>query len=276
MRTLKTIILAVLDSDFLKSAYKSFLLYLLKDKKIYYVTGLRRSGNHAFISWLINSLEDEPTEIIKDNQYRHFHTTANSRTIFFNEVNEITTIVFFRIIFERFASIRNCKNIIISTEDCSADYTSFKIPRYDEAIFVKRSLLNMVASRIQYLLKRANDGRSNYWNAIDEEVLNKLLSLHNSDIYHKWDFENWLTSKNYRNSFLIKLGLDKASIPEVSKFGGGSSFTGTMEKPNVSDLTNRFKQIKFSNKIISYLKEDKYKNLLDEHEINFLDKKFSN
>jgi len=275
MQTLRKIILVLLDSRPLKTIYKIILLYLFREKNIYYVTGLRRSGNHAFINWLTNSLENKQTDLIRDNSYRHFHETSNSETIFFNEVNKIPTVVFFRIIIKNSASIRSCSNVIISTEDCSAEYSSFKIPRYDKAIFVKRSLLNLIASRLKYLSKRANDGRSSYWNAIDDDVLSKLLSFYRSAKFYIWDFEQWLTSENYRKSFMSKLNLNTAPMPAVSKFGGGSSFTGTNENPNMSELINRYEQVEFSKKVISYLRNDRYRKLLNDQEIDFLLKEAS-
>ena len=43
--------------------FKKANSYFLHDKKIYYVTGMRRSGNHAFIRWLVNALEERAVKL---------------------------------------------------------------------------------------------------------------------------------------------------------------------------------------------------------------------
>lgn len=268
MRTLKNIFLAVLDTHLAKLIYRYYILYLFRGKKVYYVSGMRRSGNHAFINWLTNSLENKQTNLIKDDSYKYFLSSPSHKTIFFNEVNEIVMIVFLRMIYKKRNSIRKCDSIIISVEDCSSFYTSYKIPRYDKAIYIKRSLLNLVASRLEYLIKRAKRGRANYWSAVDHELFNKILSFENSNKFYNWEFEKWLTSKSYRETILKSLNLTSSTLPELSNFGGGSSFTGTEKKPDISELINRYKQVKFSKEVVSLLKQ--HKKLLYANEIEYL------
>lgn len=274
MQFIKSVCLLIMDSKPMKSAYSLFLRYLFRSKKIYFVSGMRRSGNHAFIEWLVNSIEGKETELKNCNQFRYFNATPSKNTIFLNEVNEINTLVYFRMILKHKSSIKKCKNLVISVEDCSADYSSYKIPRYDEAIFVKRSFLNLVASRVKYLVKRAEGGRSNYWNAIDTDVLEKILTFENSEKYKIWEYEKWLSSNEYRQSFLNDLGLQHSYIPQISRWGGGSSFSGVEEKPDQQDLTERYLQIDFSERIISQFQNERYRELLTAKERKFLEQSY--
>lgn len=271
MQLVKKIVLLLMDSKPATSAYSLVFRYLLRGKKIYFVSGMRRSGNHAFIEWLVNSLEKKQTRLKECDRFKHFNTTPSGQTIFLNEVNEINTLIFLRMIFYHKTKIRNSQTLIISTEDCRADYSSYKIPRYDEAIYVKRSLLNLIASRVKYLVKRSEMGKNSYFSAVNTEILDTIRSFQNAGEFKMWEFERWLTSSEYRLSFLEELGLQSSYIPGISRWGGGSSFTGVEELPDEQELTERYLQIKFSDKIISFFQDINYRKLLTPKEREFLE-----
>jgi hypothetical protein len=275
MKLLKEILLRVLDTRLMRSVYRYYILYILRGKDVFYVSGVRRSGNHAFINWLVNALEKNQTRLQNDTGYKYFYSSPSGETIFLNEVNEINLVVFLRMAYTKRKVIRSCSQIILSVEDCHSDYQSYKIPRYDRAIYIKRPVLNLVASRLKYLIKRAKKGKSNYWNAIDSLILDKIQSFENNDRFFIWEFEKWLSSKQYRIHFLQKLNLSTSVMPHISTFGEGSSFSATDQVPEHSELINRFEQVSFLNEVLVHLKDAKNKKLLSEREINYLEKEYA-
>ncbi len=250
-----------------------FVAFFLREKYIFYVTGMRRSGNHTFVRWLSNALEEEKAELIlSDSYFSHFLHSESEKIIFFDEVNELPWRAYLSTIWNNRKMLRRSEFIIISTEDCGADYNDWRIPDFDCAIYVRRKTLNVVASRIRKLENRAKKGSVLTGFNVDSRFFKKLRSWSNPPKkFHIWDYDKWSDSKDYRLEFLKSINLKFDLNPSLSIVG--SSFSARREIPDKAEVLNRFKQIKISATITDQLKE--YKDLLSDLEIEYLEKKYT-
>ena len=118
---------------------------------------MRRSGNHAFINWLKNALEEEKISFYQPKNERNFLATPTGNTVFINQVNKISNKNYIKILLNHLIFIIKAKHIIISTEDFIKK-NSNKIPECDHCFLVKRSILNLVASRYKKMLSKVEAG----------------------------------------------------------------------------------------------------------------------
>lgn len=249
-----------------------FVAFTLRKKPIFYVTGMRRSGNHAFVRWLTNALEGEKTELdLYPGRFTHFLYSESKRTLFFDEVNELSWRSYLSTLWHNRKMIGDSEFIIISTEDCGANYDDWRIPDFDYAIYVKRTILNVIASRLRKLKSGAEKGWVWAGFNIGKGFFEKLRSWSNTSCqFHTWDYEKWARSKNYRLEFLESINLEVDLKPSISIVG--SSFSRDKRIPEKLEVLNRYKQIAFSNNTIDQLRE--YKDLLSDSELKYLEKEY--
>lgn len=259
--------MSVLKVMYRRSFYILLNLLLIRKKK-FYVAGMRRSGNHAFINWLKNALEGKEVQFYQPKNERQFLVTPTGDTVFINEVNKINQKNYTRIFREHLWIIVRSKHIIISTEDFTRK-DSFKIPDCDYNFLVKRSVLNLIASRYKKLLNGINEGRGMNAFNIDDRFFKRLKKLYTSTAYIPWMYDEWLTSEEYRLSFLSRLNLTFDSNPGISKKGGGSSFSGST-MPEKSDLLQRYKHVEIPVNIINNLHENEISTFLTEDEKSYI------
>lgn len=254
---------------------KTVVLFFLHGKEIYYVTGMRRSGNHAFIRWLTNALEERHVKFIQSADYPHFNYSDTRSTVFLNEINWLTGNEYLKMIWCNRNFLAKCQYLIISTEDCTSNYINWRIPKFKHAIYVKRTLLNVVASRIRMLQNQARKGIGLGWrHNVNNTFFKKLLSWVPPPVeFHIWKYDKWIISTEYRSNFLHSLELAEDIQPTISSEGGGSSFTGENETPSPKKALNRFRQVKFVDSIIALLTENKQ--LLTPLELEYLEKEYS-
>ncbi|GAA5520556.1 hypothetical protein LQ318_02410 [Aliifodinibius salicampi] len=249
---------------------KTIVLYLIHGPIVYYVIGMRRSGNHAFINWLTNALEEQYASLKPkiDNLY----ITSTGKTVFLDEVNIKSGKRFLSVLWNNRELIKNCQYLIISAEDCGPNYNNFRIPKWNEAIYIKRSVLNVVASRLRYLQKKASEGIGYSEHNVDVSFFETLLEWHSiPENFKVWEYEKWIVSKEYRLNFLQQLELKVDIIPTMSSQGGGSSFSG-QEKPSTVEALSRYEQVNFSPPIINLVTDVKYQKLLNQSEVDYLKK----
>lgn len=234
--------------------------------KTFRVLGMRRSGNHAIINWLLSNYnngicitetyQDESSE--KDAYVPIF--TNNKNILFFNSCVE-----------DPFWNIKDCIEfenyslILHSYEDKQFEYIlehSYNNCFNDEKditnIIILRDPFNTFASRFKYensdLFTKVDEFHVNLWIEYAEEALNitnyfdnKLIILYNE----------WLTNKNYRDDISKKLGIyNYDNIYDVSKCGNGSSFIG-QNLDTVDNYLNRYKIIDLPQDIKNLLNTDK-------------------
>lgn len=201
------------------------------------VFGMRRSGNHAILSWLQRNAPNRRS-VFLNNCKPGTDPLQNSRGVAVNGAHA-----------PQHKANRNMASVtqdagdgalfLVSYEDTSPaefDINRQASGRFDEALFshnvlIYRSFLNWSASLLKKM--QANDGytlvRRNgiVLRTIDSYI--RLLGL----VRQAQDlglvaicYDRWMRSADYRAQFLQDLGLGQHdnSLGEVQHFGGGSSF----------------------------------------------------
>lgn len=216
--------------------------------------GLRRSGNHAILEWLIQNIGGpENRNIIKPKR-----VIQCGRTVYMNEANTYPSIdavkldyAFCKIAFE---------NVIVSYEDVPTDYTLFNT-QGTQQIVILRDIFNLFASRYKRAQKfPGNKHMQNNVMRIDEKAVEVWKQHANSNALIII-FEKWIESKEYRDSICEQLGITNHDITDtMTEFGDGSSFTG-QEKPTIDELKSRAKMVKLPQEIIDRLNQPDIKEL---------------
>jgi len=243
------------------------LRLIFRKKIVFMVGGMRRSGNHAFINWFSGALNRGNNKL--DYTRNHFvGLSHNSYVIHLNEVNVVGILLGLKLLCQFKYELYHCKYLIISQEDNHLGSSSFLCENLGHQIFIQRSLLNLIASRIQGIINRANQGIAEKGFQVDETFLDCLISWREAEDITYWSYDEWLGSSSYRQNFLSSFSLSNDNTPSMSRHGGGSSFS--LGKSNKLSATSRFEQIEWSKYLINILKKPKYKCLLNSEELKFL------
>ena len=190
-----------------------FIQIVTRNARVFLVAGCRRSGNHALVDWVANALEERQVDLLRDPTYGHFNSTVSMRTVFINEMNNMTGNQYFRMFLSKRRDLMRCEFLIISLEDAlqSTSYTSWRIPRTYRRIAVHRSTLNVVASRLAKINLNAHQGWSEVGMNVDEAFLRVLreIQVAPNQGWHLWEFDRWVARDlPYRAEFLAALNLD--------------------------------------------------------------------
>lgn len=215
-------------------------------------TGLKRSGNHAIIFWMIRNLSKNinVTMIEKDTVY------VSENCIFINNVLDRIKIPEQKEIIERELNKRTYEWYILSYEDChigSKHNLSYKFDKKYKFSII-RDIKNVLASR----LKRIDDGLK--YNKQYDMNMHIYLSFFENYISHKnWRnvirYDNWLIDKSYRDSICEILKIDNLDHnKDVTENGAGSSFVG-YNLDSVENLLNRKSIYKIPDKYLNKIKE---------------------
>ena len=145
-------------------------------------------------------------------------------------------------------AIHRFRNVIVTHEDVSDDYVSDFSLGYRKVV-IMRDIVNVLASRLKLLENRARKGKTGKSLVdISENTFKVWQRLSTSQqrgcIIVK--FEDWVSSKDYRDSICSKLNIaniDKTDT--VTHYGGGSSFTGMTKTPTADELNSRASAIEF-------------------------------
>lgn len=255
--------------------FRAFLLYLLRfwlqfifiGKNVYVVNGLRRSGNHAFINWFVNALESKSVTL--NSLDFHIYQSDSGKTIFFNEMNVYGHENLLLESLIRTKEIWNANNVILSYEDVYHEYYSPLIASNYKKIAIKRSILNLIASRIHIAVKRAKAGADKGDMGIRSEFVEIYNFINNAEgqDYAVWDYDKWLAEPDFRSSFLNRFNLDYDEMPNISEQGGGSSFSGRKNVPQGDDLSSRWKQVEWPSRVLDLLIKG---NVLTEDELEIV------
>ncbi len=244
---------------------------LLKGKRIFVVAGARRSGNHAFINWITNALEDAETgyDKLSDSAWR----SSSGRTLLLNEVNYIGVIRFVDLLRSLKKPLADASIIIISLEDYIPEKSRHPfVPASARKIAITRSTLNLFASRIQRATKQARKGLDRGDMAIDNKLLKLINWLYDSKCqgWTRWHYDSWVTDAGYRRHFLDSFALSNDLLPNISTHGDGSSFSGRDKIPSQEELLNRWQAIEWPHRVIELLITESESSILDEDELHFI------
>lgn len=248
-----------------------YISFIFRRKTVYAVAGLRRSGNHAFINWFINALENKEVKLEEIRKY-YVSKSNTEKTLFFNEINTLKYTELLKELRSLRKSIKESSVIVISLEDYIPAHYDKYIPNNATRIAITRSTLNVIASRIQRAVNQAKLGREKGDMMINHKFISIAKFLHHAgrNGYFTWNFDLWATDKEYRMNFLEKFSLTYDSKPNISKQGGGSSFSGQSKIPTRSELTARWKNIEWPERVVNLLSEPSNEIILTAEEKAFV------
>ena len=254
-----------------------FVSSRLKNKKVFVVCGMRRSGNHAFINWFLNALEETETSF-EELKGDRVSVSKSGKTIFFNESSFYGLKFFLKLLLDSKEAISNSNNVIISLEDYvpRGKFDPY-CPKRATKIIIKRSTLNLVASRLKRAIDQAQAGRDRGDMAINEPFFSKLHWIYSQQDFTGhvcWSFDDWLVDDNhYRQSFLRKFNLTFNAMPHMSTQGGGSSFSGQSKIPTPEEMQSRWSAVDWPERVLQLVKRNS--SVLDENESEFISDKLT-
>lgn len=231
--------------------------------------GLRRSGNHAVLAWLMKNLDrndSELQEVISPTPEIGFLVKRCGSVYHINDVGTgwaTNNPAYIAGLIDGYVS-SGAKTIILSYEDYEPQaslgltFPSF-FPFLKDALKIAlvRDLPNVMASRHKKIEGiKAKGANPEEWGLLDMNVnkINAWIYCAIEEKSTKIRYEDWLTSKEYRDEFCKNLNIPNLDYTgHMSSAGGGSSFTGTEEVPNAEDLLNRWKSVDIPKEWKGYL-----------------------
>jgi len=230
-------------------------IFRKKAKNIYLVNGLRRSGNHLFLGYLISGLKKKT----------YFLNNIASHTLSTGIIKDYRTAQSNLFDYQISKNIKNLNkiyyddnfNLVFSIEDKNVmkmnmfyDILKSRKNRVFKIIVI-RDIYNTMSSRLKKAdwNKQVDDVTINYWNDLYKESKKKNIITFN---YNKFICDKY----NYREKLNKSLNL-KNPIISISKASGGSSFSqGKLISQDKKNYFTRFEDFK-NNEIIKKLLKDK-------------------
>lgn len=253
---------------------RALVSFLVRGRKTWVVCGPRRGGNHAIINWICNGLENRPALYSQIGEEHWLRISDSGQTVFLNDVTRLTVKSYLSPLWKYRSQLWNAAHIIVSAEDDGHTFfTNWRVPfGYRRGIIVWRSVLNLLASRLQALAMAAEQGRGVSLFTICRKLLDALVSLQQAprQSVTTIQFDDWCTNPPYRHQLLTAWGLHQDVLPGVNHDGGGSSFSGQTHVPSAPELLNRFRHVAVPSRVRSLLQEAAYQSLLSEEERLFL------
>ncbi len=259
---------------FLQCCLRHWTHYLVswrfRRQQVFAIAGVRRSGNHACVRWLINALEGEKSTLIKLGH--GVHASTSGQTLFFNEMNYRGLPGYYARMKKHALAIKKAKCIVITTEDYIPERRDPYVPAHAKRIAIHRHLLNTISSRLKKAQVRALDGFERGDMKIDHEFMNCVRWLHEAPEkgWIRWSYDDWVSSNDYRNTFLSILSLQHNIEPGISMEGDGSSFSGQAHVPEAHETMHRYLQVTIPDRVKTLLLESYYRTLLEPEFVDFL------
>lgn len=216
--------------------------------KQYNFYGLRRSGNHAVLEWLIQNIGGPGNRnIVKPRRVIQCGSSAY--------INEANTYPGHKAIELDVSFCQSAfDNLIVAYEDVPTNY-NLANTHNNKKIVILRDIFNLFSSRYKKIISHPE--RIDYFNTamrIDEKAIDVWKEHANSDALIIL-FEKWIESKEYRDSICEKLGIPNHDITDtMTEFGEGSSFTG-QKKPTVEELKSRSKMVDLPQEVIDRINQ---------------------
>lgn len=259
-------------------------LFDIKSKNYYFVNGLRRSGNHFFISWIVSNykrvlfINDVNSKPILDEKY---HLKELETKICFKENNKFIDSINNNLIskVEDIFTIDDIDCLIFSMED-KTDETFYKtikyfnkiihkrpISKYFKAI-VSRDLLNLMGSRLEGLKNLNNESREKNPLKVDKYIIDLWMNMNNDKKSILFNYNKFILNiGNYRNYIGKKLNLPSLNddvLLKVPQFFFGSSFNpNSQSRAKINDLLNRYKSYQNNKFIVETVNNEKLMSILN-------------
>lgn len=219
--------------------------------------GLRRSGNHAVISWILAHYKGKATIHFNNAQFCGDSIQAHSGGLEATEGSGVPM-------------------ILMNFEDLALDVISGSPLMTSKKILVLRDPFNTFASR----LKRVRDMKGtvhehanaitdytlNLWKQYAREFLGETNFLDDDAI--KINFNQWFRNENYRRELSQHFGeFTDEGLGTISKFTFGSSFDGY-------DYDDKALEMDLSNRWMAFQDDEEYRSLFDEEIIELSNRIF--
>lgn len=171
--------------------------------------GLKRSGNHAIIYWLIRNICSEIKEVVP------LYVHMGSNIVFFNDIS--TGMGAMMIAKDRW-QLR--QNIFISVEDSSdwepsGEFADLLGPEEFKKVYIVRDPLNCYASRVRTF------GLMPTQQFVDQYRRFVLGMQRNPEIIY---YNMWNSKKEYRDKVSERFGLRNLDIYDIKTREGGGCF----------------------------------------------------
>ena len=215
---------------------------------IYEFWGMKRSGNHAILNWIIENIVDSSKEKNYINNDPHDFYCENLLVVnCYHEANYKKEIL-------RIGLKQNPKYLIITYEDRKTDYSIFKSLNTHKFVIL-RNLSNLISSRMNYKHESIMTIQDEFFSTWENHVEKN---------YHKIYYDQWLVDLSYRDDVSALLNIKNKDITtNITGQGGGSSFIG-VNLDTKENLLTRYKQVSFPVEIQEKLKyyNQKYPNFV--------------
>ncbi len=223
-------------------------------QRVFFVYGMRRSGNHACVGWLANALEGKSVNLIQSPQVSNFNYSDTGQTFFVNDVSTMASRRYLKTLYRDLGKIRRARFIVVSAEDQDAAYAdNWRIPARSELILVRRNTLNLMASRFQNLNRRAREGHGASMQSMKARFFATLRANLECPRGAVWEFDRWHDDEAWRHRFLTELGLTYDIAPAM--VGLGSSFSWNRTLPASEKMNQRFMMVEPWDAWVSFIKE---------------------
>ena len=257
-------------------------LFNIKSQNYYFINGLRRSGNHFFISWIISNykrvlfINDIHSKPILNEKY---HKKELTDKIIFREKNQFVDSINNNLISnkENITDLKEIDCLIFSMEDKKLD-TFYKTIKYFDKIIHKgtvsksfraiviRDLLNLMASRTE-ALKNISKNKNKNPLKVDQYIIDVWVSMYNDKKSVLFNYNKFILDYDgYREEIAKKLKLPVLSddvLLKVPQFFFGSSFNpNSQSRSKIHDLLNRYKKHQSNKFILSIINNAKIMNIL--------------
>ena len=213
--------------------------------------GLRRTGNHAVLNWIMSQQAGEvfhlnnvapgtnPYRYKRDNLRRYYPEYFKMAAVYDQQAKG----AFLQ---------RDC--LIHSYEDCGLKQVTQRRFERNRSLYLGRSAqrlellilrdpFNLFASRLKrgYVsTRRRKTSMGDLWLEYAREFLGESQHLGKNRVCV--NYNRWFQEVDYRRQLAERLGLafSDAGLDEVTAFGGGSSFAGTQVNGRSLDVLNRW------------------------------------
>ena len=258
--------------DFQQILVKSNNSQIINQKEIR-IAGLRRTGNHAIISWLVEQQKEKGIIYylnnvkVNENPYR-----CKYQNLVYYYPQHQWAIEQYKKQAEGEFILRDC--LVYSYEDYSLKqvfsdrferkhdlYLGKTAQRYD--LLILRDPFNLLASRLKNNFLSVHSRQQSFidfWIEYAKEYLGETNYLKHNKVCINYNL--WKCDRDYRQELAQKLGIDftDAGINKVLSHGGGSSFDGKNLDGNATamDTNNRWQH---------FIKDPIYRQLINNKEL---------
>ncbi len=202
-----------------------------KSTKVFHFAGLRRSGNHACINWLVNSIYGSSVEYRQLDHYL-FREFPEGRVFLINSYAQEPALSVFRYVWKYRRKIARCEYLFLSLEDEPPSFTHFLRPKDNTPgvvnIHIDRTVFNLLSSRAKKIdveTGKPKTGIAGNFH-MEEKLWEGFFQYRRAALLH-WEYDQWLIDPEWRQAFLRSVGLLHDIMPGMSIEAGGSSFGDT-------------------------------------------------